>query len=187
MSENSASIKISIKDGQFEIKGSELFVTQQIENFKDLIIDSLQNENPVIETNTPTDNRVSNEVSLTPVVEELQNENTNQYERVLHIENGVVNIIKNLPSKSAQSKTVLVAIILTYANKLAGRDETTYKEVSEECKKQACYDVKNFSSHLKGTKPYIVINGTTRTDKVLKLTMPGIEHAEKLLSELNAS
>ena len=40
----SASIKISIKEGEFEITGSELFVTQQIENFRELIIDSLNNQ-----------------------------------------------------------------------------------------------------------------------------------------------
>lgn len=38
MSEKAASIKISIKEGEFEITGSELFVTQQIENFRELMV-----------------------------------------------------------------------------------------------------------------------------------------------------
>lgn len=187
MSEKAASIKISIKEGEFEITGSELFVTQQIENFRELIIDGLtnqtfeepKNETPVgliPETAKPDSSDLSN-----------QNAPTNNYPNVIHIEDGQVNIIKNIPNKSAQSGAVTVAIVLTYANYLAGKEVTTYKEIAEECKRQACYDGKNFSTHLKGTKPYLIIKGSTRSDKTLKLTMPGIDKAKEILEELNAS
>lgn len=112
---------------------------------------------------------------------------TNDYHNVIHIEDGEVNIIKNIPNKSNQSGAITVAIVLTYANYLAGKEETTYKEIAEECKRQSCYDGKNFSTHLKGTKPYLIIKGSTRTDKTLKLTMPGIDRAKEILEELNAN
>lgn len=189
MSEKSASIKISIKDGEFEISGSELFVTQQIENFRELIIDSLKNQTFDEPENTVEQNFVPEIPASTQTQNESSSQTANQsnkYPNVLHIEDGQVTIIKNFPNKSAQSGAVMVAIVLTYANYLAGREETTYKEIAEECKRQACYDGKNFSTHLKGTKPYLIIKGSTRSDKVLKLTMPGIDKAKELLETLNA-
>ena len=189
MSENSASIKISLSEGEFEIKGSELFVTQQIENFKELITNSLKNQ-----TLNKVDNISSElkkqETNFKPSLEKPKEDKlvvSDKYSNVLHIEDGSVNIIKNLPNKSNQSATIMVAIVLCYANKLAGREETTYNEVAEECKRQACYDGKNFSTYLKGTKPYLIIKGTTRSDKILKLTMPGIEKAKEILEQLNAN
>jgi hypothetical protein len=190
MKEKSASIKISIKEGEFEINGSELFVTQQIENFRELIIDSLKNET----FNEPKEDSSSiliPEISIptNSVINEnfTKEKDTNEYPNVLHIEDGQVTIIKNFPNKSFQSGAVMVSIVLTYANYLSGKEETTYKEVAEECKRQACYDGKNFSSHLKKTKPFLIIKGSTRTDKILKLTMPGIEKAKEILEQLNAN
>lgn len=187
MSEKAASIKISIKEGEFEITGSELFVTQQIENFRELIIDGLTNQSFDEPKNEPPVGLIPEVAKPVSSDESNQNVQTNNYHNVIHIEGGEVNIIKNIPAKSAQSGAVKVAIILTYANHLVGKQETTYKEVAEECKRQACYDGKNFSTHLKGTKPYIIIKGSTRTDKILKLTMPGIDKAKEILEELNAS
>ncbi|MBU2914853.1 hypothetical protein [Reichenbachiella agariperforans] len=182
MSDANASIKISIKEGEFEIKGSELFVTQQIENFRELIIDGLKNQDfeqePLLlaENNNTTTN--STDLSVPKV---------NLFPNAIHIEDGHVALLKNVQGKSNQSKTTNVAVILTYANKLAGISETLISDINEECKRQACLDSANFSSHLKKAKSYLLITGSGRKDKVCKLTMPGEEMAKTLLAQLNGN
>lgn len=188
MSENTAKIKISIKDGEFEITGSELFVSQQIANFKEQIVQSLQNknfENPKINTQRlPEAQHKATEKDI--ITDEIDNEN--KYERVLYLDDESIKILKKLPGKSNQARTISTALVSAFGNLLRGNEETLTSIISEQCKEQGCLDSANFASHLKSAKEYFIIKGGSGTkNKALKLTITGKEEAEKILNELNGN
>lgn len=180
---NEAKIHLSLNSGTFEISGSEEFVSQQIENFKDLILDSIKNrQSSQTSLEKPNTEHKALEAEATP------RETTKSYNRVLHIEDKDIRIIKKIPGTNNASKTVNTALVYLWGSHSAGVTEVPLQEIRARCQEQSCLDASNFSSHINGAKELIIVTGKKGSSaKTCKLTIPGSEKAEEILENLNGA
>ena len=185
MSDNHARIKISLKDGEFELSGSELFVSQQIDSFRELIVDSLKDKN--FELKTDHQNSIPELPVFTEVKDAVETSNGNNaqsYPRIFHVDDDKISIIKRAPGNNNARKSINTALLYLWASKSMGIKEVTFSEVRDLCKEQGCLDGANFSSHMKSAKEYIIVEGSGKSQK-MKLTLPGSEKVEELISEMS--
>lgn len=182
MPDEKASIKISLRDGQFEIAGSESFVSGSIELLRDIILASHAN---LIDEEKVT---LENQTSTPP--EEAPHQTTGSAKRflnVLHIEGDKVSIIKTLPAGNNSEKTVKAALLYLWGKKQAGIDAVNINEIREVCKSLSCFDSANFSATIQGARSNFIVEGKKGSQsKMCKLTIPGVEAAVKLLETMNA-
>ncbi len=187
MGNSDAKLHLSLEDGTFEISGSELFVSQQIENFKEIILEALRTRR--CQDSEDFDLGLKSPPEAMPLPEDEQVGNVNndkKFDRVLHIEDKEVKIIKRIPGENNAKKTLNTALIYLWAKRSTGTNSVSYQEIRDICSEQGCLDSSNFSSTLKNAREYIIVDGKRRSsDKVCKLTLPGVEQAEGLLEGLN--
>lgn len=184
MSDSDAKLHLSIKDGVFEIAGSELFVSQQIENFKDIIIDGLKNQDPASMGQITSNTSEHNVININDKEEIIPLENP--YPRVLHIEDQKVRIIKKIPGTTNSKKMVNTALAYIWGNRNIGIETVTLQEIRDVCQEQGCLDSPNFAKVLKGAKESIIIDGKKGSNsQICKLTIPGVDNAEELLESIN--
>lgn len=184
MSENNARIRISLKDGEFELSGSELFVSQQIDSFRELIVDSLKDKKFELKTQEQSPApELPDFAEVQETVEEPNENSAKAYPRIFHVDEDKISIIKKAPGKNNARKSVNTALLYLWASKSIGTKEVTFSEVRDLCKEQGCLDSANFSSHMKSAKEYIIVEGSGKSQK-MKLTLPGSEKAEELISEM---
>lgn len=180
MTNSEAKFHLSISEGILQISGSELFVTQQIEKFKDVILDSLNENNksvkliPSQQTQTFTNDEA-----------DAPNVNNKTFPNVLDFDGDQINIICNIPGSTNAEKTFKIAQIYLWAKKQKGLDHVPAEEIRKICEDHACYDANNFSSHIQKDKNTITVSGPKGGKKTCKLTFPGTSRAEELLKELN--
>ena len=181
---NEAKFHLSISEGVLQISGSELFVTQQIENFKDVILDSLaNNEKPVkfLPANSPQPTQPTAPSSIEETAD------GNPYPNVLDFDGDQIHIICKVPGNNNSEKTNNIALIYLWAKQHMGTKSVSSKEIREQCEEHACFDPSNFASYLKRDKASLIVSGTKGGNKDCKLTHPGKTKAEDLLKELNAT
>ncbi|AZZ94462.1 hypothetical protein EUZ85_28625 [Hahella sp. KA22] len=188
MSSTEAKLHLSLEDGVFEISGSELFVSQQIENFKDIILESLHSrKHYTIETNQLT--KESAPPAAEPLAEGAKSEHgfdKKSFPRVLHIEGKNVRIIKKMPGSTSSKKSINTALAYLWGKRSVGEEGISYQEIRDLCQQQGCLDSANFSATIKGAREYIIIEGKKGSSaQTCKLTLPGVERAEELLEDLN--
>jgi hypothetical protein len=185
MSDSEAKLHLSLKEGVFEISGPEHFVSQQIENFKEIILETLQNrriKSDIVNVGmVPPDPQGT---KLPPL--DQQNLITKYFPRVLHIQEKDVKIIKKMPGANNSKKTINTALAYLWGKKSIGIEEVSFQEIRDLCEQQGCLDTKNFAAHMKGAREYIIVDGKKgSTAKTCKLTLPGMERAEEILEGLN--
>ncbi|MEW6239674.1 MAG: hypothetical protein AB1564_02560 [Chloroflexota bacterium] len=179
--ESETRIRISIQNGELEISGSEAFVREQIESFKDLIVEALQKTK-----------RAESGKPQTPIRTTLTTpENPGDFHpHVYAIADEKVSIIANIPGDSIPKRTVNTALLYLYAKVMVlNQEEVPLDEIKEVCRSHGFYDSKQFTSHLKAAKPYFVIKGS-RKNYSARMTVPGRQQAEQLLAsieDINAS
>lgn len=188
MSNSEAKLHLSLEDGVFEISGSELFVSQQIENFKEIILEALQNrksespdaEDPAVRIEPP---------AADPISEGEKSEHgfdNKSFPRVLHIEGKEVKIIKKMPGSTNAKKSVNTALAYLWGMRSVGVEGISYQDIRDLCQQQGCLDSANFAASMKNAREYIIIEGKKGSSaKTCKLTLPGVERAEELLEDLN--
>lgn len=149
---NEAKIHLSLRDGTFEISGSENFVSQQIENFKDLILESIKTpSSPPHNIEKPSFQHTSHDGdhNSAPTMK--------SYNRVLHIEDKSVKIIKKVPGTNNAKKTLNTALIYLWGCRSAGVNEVPLQDIRRLCQEQSCLDSSNFSSYISGAKELIIV------------------------------
>lgn len=185
MSENNAKIRISLKDGEFELSGSELFVSQQIDSFRELIVDSLKDKQFELKTPESTEPaQISSPSNTTDAIPESGGLTAKDHPRIFHVEEDKINIIQKAPGSNNAKKSVNTALLYLWATKSIGVNEVTYSEVRDLCKEQGCLDSGNFSAHMKSAKEFIIVEGSRKSQR-MKLTLPGKEKAEELIAEMS--
>jgi hypothetical protein len=195
MPEN-ASFSFSFTDGTLKIEGSELFVSQQVETFREKILESLSglDQPPVTLTqlrhiseaaggassnNTPTNNN--------GILEAEVEDNSNPYPRVLDVMGDKLKITTSIKGKNTAERAInLILAYLWGKDRLLKQPTAEYKELRELCEEHACLDSGNFSSTLTSKKNLILVDGSKGSSaKICKLTYPGREAAEKVLALLS--
>jgi hypothetical protein len=188
MSNSEAKLHLSLEDGVFEISGSELFVSQQIENFKDIILEALQSKGNTSPPN-PSDSKFEDFPAVDPLPLGSKSEHgfdSKSFPRVLHIEDKDVKIIKKMPGTNNAKKSVNTALAYLWGKRSVGVDEVSSQEIRDLCQHQGCLDSANFSATMQGAREHIIIEGKKGSStKIYKLTLPGAERAEELLEDLN--
>lgn len=180
-------VSISISEGKFEIKGSEEFVSKQIENLKDIIEKSLNESNQsskkikVAEKNEATLNPTNSSISES---DSSSSEFEEKYADIYAIDGDDVIIVADVPGSSSSAQTLNVAILYTYAQMKLGIDETKVDEIRKICESHGFLDVANFSSHIKRGDPKLYIDKGKGKERAIKLTRPGIKKAEEIISTM---
>lgn len=188
MSNSEAKLHLSLEDGVFEISGSELFVSQQIENFKEIILEALQSRKA--ESGSIDEATIEREPpAAAPIAEGEKSEHgfdKKSFPRVLHIEDKEVRIIKKMPGTNNAKKSVNTALAYLWGMRSVGVEGISYQAIRDLCQQQGCLDSANFAAHMKNAREYIIIDGKKGSSaKTCKLTLPGVERAEELLEDLN--
>jgi hypothetical protein len=180
---NETRIRISLKEGVFELTGSETFVSQQIENFKTAITASLTQIQQECAAPAPMPEDKSPAVAPAATKDGVMD-----FPNVLHIEGEKVTLLKTMPGSTKSKRAVSTALVYLWGKQSVGVENVTFKELRDLCKQQGCLDEGNFANQMTSAKPEIVIDGTRGSSlKVCKLTRPGIDAAWALLKELNES
>jgi hypothetical protein len=188
MSNSEAKLHLSLEEGVFEISGSELFVSQQIENFKEIILEALQSKN-----NNPKSDNCDESGESPPAAQSLSAGEKSEhgfdkksFPRVLHIEDKDVKIIKKMPGTNNAKKSVNTALAYLWGKRSVGDENVSYQDIRDLCQQQGCLDSGNFATQMQGAREYMIIDGKKgSSSKVCKLTLPGVERAEELLEDLN--
>ncbi len=188
MSSNEARFHLSIRDGIFEITGSEEFVSEQINGFKDAILNTLTRR--TVDTIPLAASPVSPppQIQLEKPAEEEPSFGSplDTYNRVLHMEGEQVRVLKRIPGGTLAKKTVNAALVYLWGKRSLGITEVPMQEIRQLCQEQSCLDPSNFAGILKNAKEFILLDGKKGSSaKTCKLTIPGMEEAEKLLAQLN--
>ncbi len=180
--EDKTRVIISLSEGKIDVSGSEKFVREQLDRFKDLIDKKLS----AVPVHAPQFSppiqppQISNPaVNQPPVVT-----GENPYPNVIAIQDDKINILRLKGSNKAE-KSNNIALLYLLAKKQKGEDSATFKEIRDVCKDHACLDATNFSAKLKSDKENFIFSGA-RMSQSAKLTKPGLTKAKGLASELNA-
>jgi hypothetical protein len=193
MSENNAKIRISLKDGEFELSGSELFVSQQIESFRELIVESLKDKK--FELNAPVPKSLSSGESISSEVPEilspppiggLTGKTVDDFQNVFHSDENGIKIIKKAPGSNKQAKSITTALMYLWAVNSIKPTEVRFSEIRDLCQNQGCLDSANFATHMKSTKEHIIVEGKGKS-QTCKITIPGKERALQIIEDLNRS
>jgi hypothetical protein len=178
--EKEASFSISIQEGKVEISGSEAFVREQIENFKELILETTKRLQTAQQQIPPPPPPPGGGVGPRIVL------GTNQYPNVIAIHDDQIKILKPIPGKKKAEKTVNAALLYLVGKGIKGEETALFEEIRMVCKDHACLDAANFAATLKGAKEYLIVGGSGKK-QTAKLSHPGCTKAQELASELNGS
>lgn len=190
-----ARIKFSLKSKEFEIFGSEDFVNNQIQNFKEMIQSSfgkllLDEDKPQIVLKRlpnyphPMDNYEDTETIDYEEKTEKEKQPLSEYENVLVIDGDRVKVIADVPGTTTSSKMINVILLYMWGKLKLGNEEVSFKELREVCEEYGDIDKSNFSSIINKQKKLFLVNGSGQS-QTAKLIRPGIKIAEELLKQLN--
>lgn len=178
--EEKAKVSISFTKGELEIIGSENFVKEQLDRFKDLINVRLSAV-PV----TPAISQTSTS-ALKPSEEKAQqlpSNGENPYPKVIELEEGKIRLLQ-ISGKDKAEKTISIALLYLLAKTLIGEKNANFNEIRAVCKNYACLDSGNFAKTLKMKKQSFIIDGSSRK-KTVKLSQPGLIDAKELAKKLS--
>lgn len=179
MSDQATKVSISLRDGVFELTGSEDFVAKQLENFKPLIEKFFQ-QKPVISApakGSPAPSTPDAIKSNSPDV---------TYENVLDLSEDKVNVLKIPASGKKSERSLAVALLYLWGKAKLGITEVPTAEIREICRLHGCLDESNFAAHIKAAPGDIIIGGSGKS-QTAKLSVPGTRRAAQLAEQLNTA
>lgn len=179
--EEKAKVSISLTKGELEIIGSENFVKEQLDRFKDLINMKLS---AVPVTPAISQSSTSTPKSSEDKVQQLPSTRENPYPKVIALEEDQVRLLK-IFGKNKPEKTINVALLYLLAKSLTGDEIASFSEIRGVCENHACLDSSNFARTLKKDKQVFIIDGSGKS-QTAKLTQPGLKKAKELAGKLNA-
>lgn len=165
------SIKLTLGNNSFELQGSETFINNNMHK----LLETIQsNHSNTIDKIGPTNNNK----------ESISNHSDNtleKYRRIVSYDNTTdkLHIMGKIPGNNKADKAKNIALITAWTKKR----EITGNEIIDECKKQACYDPKNFSATFKRDSMNFIKNGKGQS-WTLQLTINGEEEAIKVLDTM---
>lgn len=167
-----ANIKVQLNQSFIEVSGSEEFVKEQ---YEELIKKTHFYERAEHDEIYSSSHEEENKKSTRLVYAEKDLENFFSIN-----ENGVVNINMPVPGNNKAERIKSLVLLIGYAK----RDEwIPFAVIAEECKRQGCWDSKNFASYIKQLGSNVMINGKNK-NKSVRLTAVGIEAAKNKIKKM---
>lgn len=179
--EEKAKVSISFTKGELEITGSETFVKEQLDRFKDLINLKLS---AVPATSAIPQSSKSMIKPSEDKVQQLPSNKENSYPKVIALEDGQIRLLQ-ISGKRRPEKIINVALLCLLAKFFTGDKIASFKEIRDVCKIHACLDEANFAKILKKDKRLFIINGSGK-NQTASLTQPGFTAAKELAEKINA-
>ncbi len=189
-----AKIKFSVKNKEFEISGTESFVTEQISNFKDIIQGSL---GKILIDSTKAETTASNyhfiershdeHEAIEVEYEESSTDNKGSgvsCDNVIVIDGDRVKVIADVPGENTSQKMINVIILYMWGKLQLGVDSLSFKELRSICEEYGEVDKPNFSAIINKQKK-LFLTSKAQGGQVAKLIRPGIKSAEELIKQLN--
>ena len=167
-----ANIKVQLNQSFIEISGSEEFVKEQYEELikKCHFYERAEHEG-IYSSSHEQENGKS--AGLVYVEKDLKNFFSIN-------ENGIVNINMPVPGNNKAERIKSLVLLIGYVK----RDEwIPFAAIAEECKRQGCWDSKNFASYIKQLGANVMINGKNK-NKSVRLTAVGIEAAKNKIKKM---
>lgn len=178
MSEAGCKVHVVAGGMNFEISGPEAFVRETVELFKDQLKSCFE-----LRRTTPSQETTGETPAEPPAAPHVKGPGSlPEFPNVLHFENNDVKVLKTKSGNTKSKKAVNTALIYLWGKRELGVDSVPTTDVREICKLHSCLDENNFSANIKTAREWIILE-----DKMMKLTVPGVGQAERLLAELNGA
>ena len=183
-----ATITINWADFDIEISGSEEFVSNEIEAFREVILEKLSGS----EYRVHLQDEAVPDSSANTVVSQHSSEGGRRsgngqgsYPHVYSIEDTEVTLLLNeIPGTSNREQTVNLAVLYLYGKTFAGIEEVSADELRDIAKEYGVFDASNFSGNLKSDKRVLHITKQSSHTYTIKLTRPGRERAKEVIRQL---
>lgn len=181
-----AKIRINLREGAFEVEGSEQFVKAQLKAYDKEIRESLANA-PAAPPPAPAGGG-NGDGGGSGRAGDIGGGNTAQAQlrelaNVLEVVGDRVRILKRAPGSGKRPKMRNVSLLYLLGAELGGRTEMVpTAELRQACEDNGCLDSTNFAAALRAEHGNIVVE-----DNAARLTVPGREKAKELAESLKQS
>lgn len=179
MENQKSKVTISAIEGKFEFSGTESFVNEQIEKFRDLIEKSL---NQVKIQDSRTDRKIDNKKETIEDKNKTPNQDgIDKYPEVYLLDEENLRIICDIHGSKTSEQTLNCALLYAYGQKLLNNDEANVNEIKDICKDHGFHDT-NFSTYIKSGDPKDFMDKGSGKNRSIKITRPGEKKALELIN-----
>ena len=173
--------EVNYSTGHISASGSEDFVMRVLDWAKDQR-DSFKVQRREVSKSTydPRGNDAPE-----PIVNEVESDPLVKFSDVFDRRGEDVAVIANTKQNSTAATARYTTLLYLFGRKLIGKSETSDEEIRDLCEEHACYDSKNFASHMDGLKGKIIQDGSSSkfTDKP---TAPGEREAKSMAEKIQS-
>jgi len=184
MTDNEARMSVVLGNCSLEVSGSEDFVREQVQWFSTI---SSSRTDSKSDPTTEVRQTVEQTPDITnPPAQMSRIPPHNPFPRVFHFgPDGIQLLPRKAPGgKTKQNQMRSIALLYLLARNIQGADNAEWSEIRSSCETYRCLDPENFSKVLADPSRFVVSKkGGLR---IVSLTNPGLEEAEKLATELNS-
>jgi hypothetical protein len=161
-------IKVSLKEGFFEVSGSEDFVRSQVAHLEKVIIDYFGDSYGIADLKGAEKN----------ARETFKKQN--EFDNVFDVVDGKsILILESIPGKTKKDKMINAALLYLFGlTVFEERKEAHKKEILKVCENYGCKDSANFANHIRSAKGLFIIRGNN-----ISITTPGVLKAKELIKK----
>lgn len=169
-------VQIDASRGAITVRGEHSFVNDILEKYKFVFENAPKTSRTSAHSGETTEPSKSSAAS-NGMLYDLDN--------VYDIEGDAVSILVAPLGGSLATQARAIILLYLYARYKVGTEPTSADLIKEQCKAHACFDPKNFASHLKSQKSYVTITGGN-SSTTARLTVPGRKAALEMAQKLQA-
>lgn len=174
-----AKVHINLREGTFEVEGSEQFVKAQLKAYDQEIRQSLT-QAPAGSPPPPPDRDGGDGGRGSDGGGDSTQAQLRELANVLEVGQGGVRILKRVPGSGRRPKMRNVALLYLLGEQLRGNSNTVpTSDIRQACSDQGCLDKSNFANALKAEHGNIVVE-----ENGARLTVPGREKALEIARSL---
>lgn len=184
MAEGEVRMSVVLGDCSLEVSGSEDFVREQVQWFGAIASSRTNSQSDLAVTaHQPVEQTPDTASPPTPMSTIPEN---NPFPRVFRFDpEGIQLLPKKAPGgKTKQIQMRSIAMLYVLAKDIQGTAHADWLQIRSLCETYGCLDASNFG-HMLADPSTFVLSGKGNA-RVVSLTHPGREEAEKLAAELNS-
>ncbi len=176
-----AKARFSLEDGVLEFEGSEQFVAEQIEKFREAIAAGIAAQQRRPPSSPPPEKAPPASTPQPGGGKPAAGDFAEVFEPV---GDNSVQILKDIPGNSKAEKTVNAGKLYLYGLELLRQRKTAYfHEIASVAKSHGFLDASNLSTNLKADNESFICSGAGRK-QTIQLTVPGRKSAQNMVEEL---